>query len=365
MSRLPETADYAHLFLDDVPLLDVRAPVEFARGAFPCAHNVPLLDDAQREQIGIEYKQHGQDAAIALGLELATPAVRAKRLAGWQDFARRYPDGVLYCFRGGLRSQTTQQWLSDSGVTLPLVRGGYKALRQFLLTQLEQLSARQPLLIVSGRTGTGKTDWLTGCAHKIDLEALAHHRGSTFGYTVAAQPAQIDFENALAIALLKLSHAHPEQAVVLEDESRLIGRISLPPVFQNAMQQAPLLVLEAALDERVDRVVRDYIQRQRLDYTQAYGEAAAERFASFVLNNLDRIKRRLGGERHQRIRNEWQAALAVFEATGSADGFRPGIRCLLTEYYDPMYDYQLSQSGQRVLYRGDADALRDWYQHHL
>lgn len=357
MACLPMTADFAGLFLGDVPLMDVRAPVEFAQGAFPRSENLPLLDDRQRELIGIEYKQHGQDAAIALGLRLATPDIRAQRIAAWQDFARRHPEGVLYCFRGGLRSRTTQQWLHETGVTLPLVEGGYKALRRFLLETLEQRCARQRLILVSGRTGTGKTDLLLQLPHALDLEGLARHRGSTFGYTVLPQPSQIDFENAFAIGLLKHAHRHADSQLFLEDESRLIGRIALPPVLQQAMKQAPLIVLEATLEEREGRVVRDYIQRQREHYQQAYGVEAAGRFADFVLCNLDRIKSRLGGERHQQLREEWQQALAAFEASGDVDGFRPGIRRLLVEYYDPMYDYQLSQRAGRILMRGDADTL--------
>lgn len=363
MSRLPVTADFSRLFLQDVPLLDVRAPVEFAQGAFPCAENRPLLDDRQRELIGIEYKRAGQDAAIALGLKLATPDIRAQRIAAWQDFARRHPDGVLYCFRGGLRSRTTQQWLHDSGVTLPLVEGGYKALRRFLLETLEQRCALQPFILISGRTGTGKTDLLQQLAHTLDLEGLAHHRGSTFGYTVLPQPAQIDFENAVAIGLLKHVHHHPDTPLLLEDESRLIGRIALPPVLQQAMKEAPLIVLEASLEERENRVVRDYIVRQRQDYQHAFGDEAPARFADFVLRNLDRIKSRLGGERHAQLHAEWQQALAPFETSGDVSGFRPGIRRLLVEYYDPMYDYQLSQRAGRILMRGDADTLLQRLQH--
>lgn len=357
MSLLPVTQDYARLFLQDIPMMDVRAPVEFGQGAFPCAENVPLLDDRQRELIGIEYKAKGQEAAIALGLKLATPEIKAQRIAAWQDFARRHPDGVLYCFRGGLRSRTTQQWLHESGVNLPLVSGGYKALRRFLLDTLEQRCTLQPLILVSGRTGTGKTDLLQELGNMIDLEGLAHHRGSTFGYTVLPQPSQIDFENALAIGLLKHAFYFPDQPLFLEDESRLIGRIALPPVLQSAMKAAPLIVLEADVEVRENRVVRDYIQRQREDYQQAYGEQAAPRFAEYVLHNLDRIKSRLGGERHQQMRDEWQQALVSFEASGDVSGFRPGIRRLLTEYYDPMYDYQLSQRVGRILIRGDADTL--------
>ena len=97
--------DYQSIFINDVPLMDVRAPVEFAKGAFPNTLNVPLLDDDQREVIGKRYKDAGQDEAIKLGLELFTPEIRQHRLAEWQQFTTDYPEGYLYCFRGGLMAR--------------------------------------------------------------------------------------------------------------------------------------------------------------------------------------------------------------------------------------------------------------------
>lgn len=359
--HLPDpVTDYASLFLRDVPMMDVRAPVEFSQGAFPNATNVPLLDDAQRELIGTEYKQSGQDAAIALGLQLATPQIRAQRLADWQAFTTEHPAGVLYCFRGGLRSRTTQQWLAEQGVLYPLVKGGYKAMRRFLLQNLAEVCAQQPFICVSGRTGCGKTDVLARLPHHVDLEALAHHRGSTFGRTVLPQPSQIDFENALSIALLKHTHHHAAAPLFVEDESHLIGRVALPLPWQAALKHAPRVVLEAPLEEREQRVVRDYIVAQRKAFADYYGDDAESHFNAFVLQNLDRIRARLGGSRHQLLREEWQSALAHFEATGNPEGFVPGIRRLLVEYYDPMYDYQLSRRESEVRWRGNADGLVAW-----
>ena len=116
-----QTSFLDSLFLDATPLLDVRAPVEFARGAFPGATNLPLLNDAEREQVGTCYKQHGQQSAIELGEKLISGDLREQRIHHWLDFARQYPHGHLYCFRGGLRSRTTQRWLSEKGVDLSLI----------------------------------------------------------------------------------------------------------------------------------------------------------------------------------------------------------------------------------------------------
>ena len=358
MNDLPVTRDYAALFLGDVPLMDVRAPVEFLRGAFPNAGNVPLLDDQQRQRIGIIYKERGQDAAIALGHQLATVEVRAARLSAWREFMARHPGAVLYCFRGGLRSQISQQWLAEAGIRVPRVEGGYKALRHFLQETLHAACTSMQAVVIAGRTGCGKTDLLRSLPRHLDLEGLARHRGSAFGQMVDAQPTPIDFENAVAIGLLRLRDRAPSASVLLEDESHLIGRLHLPLAMLGLIRRSPLVILEATLEERVERILRDYILAQREAFQLRFGEKGAERFAAFVLDGLDRIERRLGGERHRRIREQWLRALRALEADGCAEDFRHGIEMLLTEYYDPMYDYQLQRQDRRVLGHGDADTLR-------
>ncbi|MCP4233635.1 MAG: tRNA 2-selenouridine(34) synthase MnmH, partial [Aestuariibacter sp.] len=201
----PDSDDYSNIFLNDIPLLDVRAPVEFCNGAFPKAVNAPLLDDEQREQIGIRYKDAGQEEAIRLGLKLATAEIRQQRLESWLKFCRSNQQGYLYCFRGGLRSRTTQQWMHEHGIDYPLIKGGYKAMRRFLLDELEHSAAQVPLVIVSGLTGCGKTRVLKQISRHIDFEGIANHRGSAFGRDSRdLQPGVIDWENQVSIEFLKL-----------------------------------------------------------------------------------------------------------------------------------------------------------------
>ena len=132
-THLPEVDDPLQLFLNDTPLMDVRAPVEFNEGAFPTARNIPLINDEERHVIGKTYKDLGQDEAIKLGVELVSGTTKSDRLAQWQQFTKTHPEGVLYCFRGGMRSKVTQQWLfEETGVRYPRVKGGYKVLRRFI-----------------------------------------------------------------------------------------------------------------------------------------------------------------------------------------------------------------------------------------
>jgi tRNA 2-selenouridine synthase len=102
MQRPNDSNDYRRIFLYDVPILDTRAPLEFARGAFPCAVNVPLMNDEEREQVGRCYKASGQQAALELGHQLVRGSVKDQRVAAWKNFVAEHPQGYLYCFRVGL-----------------------------------------------------------------------------------------------------------------------------------------------------------------------------------------------------------------------------------------------------------------------
>ncbi len=352
------------LFLNDVPLMDVRAPVEFSQGAFPHAVNYPLMNDQERHEVGIRYKQNGQDAAIKLGNKLVSGELKAQRIAQWQAFAKQHPDGYLYCFRGGLRSRTAQQWLKDSGVELPLVNGGYKAMRRVLLDELEQSIEESRFVILGGRTGTGKTWLLKELSGALDLEGFAHHRGSSFGRFPDGQPSQINFENQLSIALLKYRRRGIQQ-FWLEDEGRLIGSLTLPLSLQQKMQESSLVILEEDLQYRINITLRDYVIDLREYYInychevmpEATDNDAFELFAQYLLDSLQRIKKRLGGERYQKINQQLQAALDEQKASGQVDMHRIWIESLLTLYYDPMYDYQLEKKLDRVIFRGSSHQI--------
>ena len=118
---------------------------------------VPLMDDLERQKVGTCYKQRGQQAAIELGHQLVSGELKAGRVAAWAEFARAHPDGYLYCFRGGLRSQLVQQWLKEAGIDYPRVLGGYKAMRSFLIETIEQAGLNPPFLCRGGACGQCET----------------------------------------------------------------------------------------------------------------------------------------------------------------------------------------------------------------
>jgi tRNA 2-selenouridine synthase len=329
-------ADLAALLTADTPFLDVRAPAEFERGAVPGAVNLPLLDDDERHQVGLTYKQHGHDAAVALGHQLVSGEVRRARERAWQDFARRHPDTWIYCWRGGQRSAIVQQWLAGLGTGLPRVPGGFKALRHECLAVLEHAPRQKRWVVLAGRTGSGKTQVLERLDNAIDLEGLAAHRGSAFGGRETPQPPPVSFENALAVAFLR----HRGPTLVLEDESRTIGRLALPEAWHAHMQTVPLALLEVPMAERVRNIEREYVAEPLAHGVPA--EALQQRYA----DALGRIERRLGGARRQAVQAELERAFAA----GSGHG--AWIERLLEWYYDPMYDYQLERKRSRVAVRG-------------
>jgi tRNA 2-selenouridine synthase len=322
------------------PFIDLRSPGEFAAGAVPGAVNLPLMTDDERHQVGLTYKAHGQEAAIALGESLVGGATREARLTGWEAFAHAHPDAWLYCWRGGMRSEVVQRWLAERGVRMPRVPGGFKALRHCCLDALESAAdpaGQLPWVVLGGRTGTGKTRLLARVPGSIDLEGLANHRGSAFGAALTPQPPPVAFENALAVAWMR----HDAPALVLEDESRTIGRLALPASWHAAMQRAPLVLLEVELATRIRHITEEYV------WEPLAAGLAAVSLEARLQNALDRIRRRLGGLRHREVSAELAAA---FE-TGEHSAW---IERLLVWYYDPMYDYQLEGKRSRLLFIGDA-----------
>jgi len=368
-----EISHFERIFIDDIPLIDTRSPGEFAKGSFPCAHNLPLMTDDERAQIGTCYKYKGQQAAIELGHQLVSGETKAQRVASWQAFATDNPEGALFCWRGGLRSEITQSWLAEVGISYPRIQGGYKALRRWLLETFERLCSQHPLLVIGGKTGCAKTRLLQeGQAGRpfsgsVDLEGLANHRGSAFGRRLGGQPTQLAFEIALAIAFLKASKNQPGP-ILIEDESRLIGRCALPPILQEAKKSAPMVLLNAPLEARVEHSFENYIlaNLREIEAQEPASQIAFERFSNDLLNALDRVRKRLGGDRHKQLYNIMLSALHDHQR-GDPSGHKRWIRVMLEQYYDPMYNYQLEDRRHRIVFEGDhkqvADYLRTLYAH--
>ncbi len=299
----------------ELPVLDVRAPKEYAVGHIPQAHSFPIFDDDQRATIGTAYKQQGHDPAVLLGLDSFGP-----RMSGLVKEANRLAPSkelLVHCWRGGMRSGAMAWLLSFSGFKVHLLQGGYKAYRHLVQAQF---SKPRPMLLIGGLTGSGKTDLLphlqqTG-QQVVDLEGLANHKGSAFGAIgMPPQPSTEHFENLLGNALFQFNEQQP---LWLEDEDITIGHVVLPKPFFERMQQSPAIVLQVPRQLRVQKLAQEYCQTDK----------------ALLESAILRIKKRLGG----------LAAKEALEAIAN-DNMEKMVDLVLS-YYDKSYTYELAKKQQ-------------------
>jgi tRNA 2-selenouridine synthase len=254
-----------------------------------------------------------------------------------------------------MRSQITQQWIYEaSGINYPRIKGGYKALRRFLIDETDRIMNTITPIVIGGQTGCGKTLLLDTLKDTIDLEGLANHRGSAFGNTTTPQPTQINFENTLAIELIKkqaCSH------LVFEDEGSNVGTIHIPQCVQDKTSQAELILLKASVEERLKVSMDAYVINMQQDFITQDPINGFDNFANYWLRSLEKIQRRLGLERYQAVLKLVNSALDRYRDQGESDGFYPVVEELLVGYYDPMYDYQIQKKMNRVVFKGNADEV--------
>ncbi len=359
MPELPQSDAFKSIVLENTPLIDVRAPVEFEKGAFPNAVNLPLMSDEERHLVGIRYKAQGNDEATKLGHELVNGPIKEARVKAWSDFVDSHPDAMLYCFRGGQRSQISQEWLMETGREIVRLRGGYKAFRRYLIEETERSCERFEPLVLGGRTGSGKTILLQELDNAIDLEGLANHRGSSFGRHITPQPSQIDFENALAYALIqKLEEGH--RYLVFEDEGKNVGKDFLPDHLANYLAHAPLIILETEMHKRTEITFDEYVVAAQAHYHTAGFPDPLQAWREDIQNAMARIQKRLGGLRYQTVTAAFDSAFQEQLHNGSLEAHKVWVEYLLREYYDPMYDYQIQKRSDRILFRGDYTEVLDY-----
>ena len=300
-------------------IVDVRSPGEFEQGHIPAAANLPLFSDQERAKLGTAYKQQGRQVAVQLGLKLVGPKLPDLAQA-LLELAEAGKTLRLYCWRGGMRSGS-MAWLAST-LELPvlLLQGGYKAYRRWVLETFEQ---PWPLLVLGGRTGTGKTDLLLALRQRgeavVDLEGLANHRGSSFGgLGLPPQPSTEHYENLLAASLTASAGQAP---IWLEAESAQVGRCRIPAGLWRQMGEAPAVEIQRPMAERVEQLV------------SVYGNQGEEplRLAT------ERIARRLGPQR----------TATALGAIASQD-WAAACRQML-DYYDRCYDNELSRRDKPLL----------------
>lgn len=304
----------------DTPLIDVRSPSEFSKGHIPGAHNIPLFSDEERTQIGTVYVKQSQNEGLKLGYDYAVPKSEYY-VSSAKNISQDYKVAV-HCWRGGMRSRTFAEHLEKNGFKkIFLIKGGYKAFRNFVLSSFEKDSR---FIILGGYTGSGKTEILkilgTQGMQVIDLEEIANHKGSAFGgIGKNPQPTYEQFENNLFSEWNKLDRT---KSILLEDESIKIGSVQLPNSFYKKMFDAPVIFLDIPKEERAKFLTADY----------SLDDKAALKLA------LTKISKRLGDQNTKR-------ALKYLEENNFYE-----VALTTLSYYDKAYREVLSGRDQRLVF---------------
>ncbi len=309
---------------DEYIILDTRTPAEFEKGHFPNAHNLPLLNNEERVQVGTTYKQVGREEAILLGLDLTGTKWRSFIEKALQIAPKKKV--VVYCWRGGMRSGIMSWILNLYGFEVIKLNGGYKAYRNWVLAQFEK---PYPIIVLGGMTGSHKTEVLAEFKKRgeqvVDLEDLAQHLGSSYGsMNRLVQPTQEMFENRLAHELYLLDIA---QRIWFEDESRTIGTKVIPQTIFNSMRENTVVLLDIDKEQRIDFLVDEYCVLDK----------------EFLLKATERIAKRLGPEQTKMAINALQE-----------NDMRMFINLVLA-YYDKAYSRGLEKRDQNKIVNISVD----------
>jgi len=307
-------------FLDkskDQLIVDVRSPIEFNKGHIPQSKNIALFSDDERALVGTLYKQQGKEQALLQGLQVVGP-----KLVAFIHEVQKLTDKktvFVYCARGGMRSSSFAWLLSTYGYEVFLLQDGYKSYRKFALqASLKELD----LIVISGKTGTGKTlllqDFIYQKKQVIDLEKLACHKGSVFGGVGRVQPTQEQFENNLAFIVHELKSDEPTW---IEDESRKIGKIIIPAGLWDQMRLAPIWFLEKTKEERLKLLM------------QEYGSISNEE----LLHALQKVEKHLGSQRYVQAQQLLQ------------NNDKLSFCSMLIDYYDAAYDHSLKGRQKQIV----------------
>ncbi len=350
--------DFKSIVTNNTPLIDVRAPIEYDKGAFPNSINLPIMDDEERRQVGITYKNEGNEVATQLGLSLVSGELKESRIQAWCRFIEQHPGSLLYCFRGGSRSRFTQEWLDSRGIAMQRLEGGYKAFRNYLIEALMPERLAMKPIILGGYTGSGKTILLKKVSNFIDLEGIANHRGSSFGRHATPQPSQINFENQLAYSIIQLQESGAK-TMILEDEGIHVGTCYLPKPFFNYTNQGELVILEVSFDQRVQITLDEYVTEAQKEYIQHHNsyEEGMPAWLEYINASIMRLKKRLGDVRMNALLSQVEFAYQHQLRTGEIHAHEAWIATFLKEYYDPMYQYQIDTNTKNIIFTGNESEV--------
>lgn len=306
--------------------VDVRSPGEFHEAHIPNAINVPLFTDEERAEIGTIYKQVGQKAAKWRAMEIVSPKL-PKLLEDIKEIEETKKKPLLYCWRGGMRSQSISHFAMMAGLHIQRLEGGYRAFREYIVENIPNILPGQAVVIY-GLTGTGKTEILHNLKKLgypvLDLEGYANHKGSVFGAVGGQVPHNQKTFDALLFEDLQSIEGSPY--FFMEGESKRIGHAVQPPQLYDKKNNGIHIRVVSSLETRVERIYEQYVEET---------DAFYERVKSALHVIIKRIK-------SPEIQHDLETCL-------TEKNYKEMIRLLIVHYYDPRYDNKINQSLNTVL----------------
>lgn len=302
--------------LEQAIFVDARSEGEFAEATIPGAINIPLFDNEERAVVGTLYKEKGTRDAKIKGLEIVAPKLSAM-VSSYAELKKRYRHIIIFCWRGGMRSQSIAMILELMDIHVYRIVDGYKGYRAMVNRFFAIDSLPQKVVVLRGLTGTGKTDIIQGLISAglpaIDLEGMAHNRGSVFGAVgMKPPPSQKMFD---ALLMNKLIEYKDSKYIIVECESKKVGRIYLPDVLMQGMRDGLQILIYDDLESRVQRIIGEYTQETAKNTEQ-------------LKKAIDCLENTLG-----------QRKVELLKAKVAAKDYHDVVRYLLTDYYDPLYKY--------------------------
>ena len=283
-------------------IFDVRSPKEYEHSHIPGSKNFYVLNNEEHSEIGYIYKQVSKREASKKGLIyiLKNIASQLEKIDGLEN-----KKILVYCARGGKRSESLYTILKQLNLDVYKLKGGYKVYRKYVSEYFQNLPHKK-FLVLRGNSGCGKSELIEKLSPSIHLEKLANHYGSIFGYK-GTQPTQKMFENMLFEEIRKID---PNEYIFIEAESAKIGNLIIPGVLLKRMKESVQIEITAPFEQRVERILK------------YYGNIDKKNFYA----NLERLKRYISKEMYQKL-------LDYFE-NGE---IKKIAQIMLLEYYDKVY----------------------------
>ena len=301
------------LELKDAVIIDTRSPREYEKDRIPGAVNIPILDNEERKAVGTMYKQD-PDKATQKGYDYYNK--KLPRMV--EEFKKLDKDKkiIIYCWRGGMRSQTITKLVCDLGFNAFLLEGGYRVYRRYVRTQLENYKPPFTFIVLYGLAGSGKTELIKQLVPSIDLEGLAQHRSSNFG-AIGLNPREQKLFESLLFA--KLKELEGEKLVFVEGESHKVGKVFIPNSIFTAMKKGIAVRVNCSIENRAKQIVKDYFTHGEEDKIREIIVYLKPHLTKKVVENLLKLM--------------------------DEKNYSEVSKILLQDYYDSKYEHYIGQAG--------------------